>query len=544
MHAPSPLLPVFVLAVLSGCQGTPTWSGKIRSMVAEECTTCHHTGGSAPFVFETYDEVADSATLMLFAMEAGSMPPWPGNPDCNTYTNERLLREKDIARFRRWVEADMPMGDETEPISVTTTPFSPTLTAQSSEPYTPTLSSTGDDYRCFLLDAEFEEEAWVTGSEVLPGSAAVHHVQVFAVVGNQLERALELDAEDETVGYTCFGGPLPSGDNGGFNPSFPTQIASWAPGTEPRIFADDLGARLEAGSRLVIQVHYSAVGGEAVPDQTGVALALEEAARPLELHAAPLAITDLRIPAGASDASFTRTFTNWSDEPAEVASLVPHMHLLGTSISARHVTADGEEAQCGVAVDAWDFEWTLPYRLEEPLIIAPGEGLEVTCTYDNSAENQPVVDGEQQDPRTVNWGDDTLDEMCLMYLGVVRPWDADAAPDADALACEPADACYAGSDRSFTSLMACEEASIDCALCTLQNGISCGLTTCALQFISAADCATECAVSTNAFGGSADACLRNRCPESYVELLTCADEVMMSGSCDEAMASGCGLSAP
>jgi hypothetical protein len=36
--------------------------------------------------------------------------------------------------------------------------------------------------------------------------------------------------------------------------------------------------------------------------------------------------------------------------------------------------------------------------------------------YDNSAAHQPIVDGVQQQPRTVTFGEGSLDEMCLHYV--------------------------------------------------------------------------------------------------------------------------------
>ena len=35
------------------------------------------------------------------------------------------------------------------------------------------------------------------------------------------------------------------------------------------------------------------------------------------------------------------------------------------------------------------------------------------CTWDNSASNQPIVDGEVKEPVDVAWGAGTSDEMCL-----------------------------------------------------------------------------------------------------------------------------------
>ena len=51
-------------------------------------------------------------------------------------------------------------------------------------PYTPS-PPTGkgtDDYRCFLLDPDLPEDAWLTGTQILPGNPeVVHHVILFRV---------------------------------------------------------------------------------------------------------------------------------------------------------------------------------------------------------------------------------------------------------------------------------------------------------------------------------------------------------------------------
>jgi hypothetical protein len=39
--------------------------------------------------------------------------------------------------------------------------------------------------------------------------------------------------------------------------------------------------------------------------------------------------------------------------------------------------------------------------------------LQIECTWDNSPQMQPMVDGTPLPPRDVNWGEGTRDEMCL-----------------------------------------------------------------------------------------------------------------------------------
>ena len=58
----------------------------------------------------------------------------------------------------------------------------------------------------------------------------------------------------------------------------------------------------------------------------------------------------------------------------------------------------------------------------EELLIQPGDQLTISCTWDNSQQNQEFVNGEQLESRYVEWGDGTQDEMCLMsvYMTAVK----------------------------------------------------------------------------------------------------------------------------
>ena len=75
--------------------------------------------------------------------------------------------------------------------------------------YTPSAPyGTGtDDYRCFLLDPELDRDAWLTGTQVLPGNPdVVHHVILFQVPPAQVAAAEAKDAAEDGEGWTCFGG--------------------------------------------------------------------------------------------------------------------------------------------------------------------------------------------------------------------------------------------------------------------------------------------------------------------------------------------------
>ncbi|MEX1363025.1 MAG: hypothetical protein AB1Z98_07860 [Nannocystaceae bacterium] len=521
-----------------------TYSGDIRALVETNCTGCHFAGGPAPFAFETYEEVSAASSVMLDSITSGRMPPWPADPSCRSYANERGLTPEEITTFEAWLDEGAPQGEPTEPIAVVPAELEATHAFSAAAPYTPDFSAEGDDYRCFLLDADFDAPAWVQGSTVAPATAAVHHVLVYALDAEQAAQAEALDAADEGEGYTCFGGPLPADGSEGndFGGALQvTQLAGWVPGSEPNIIPPQLGIPIDAGSRVVMQIHYSAVGGDSVADQTQLQLQLTETPPQSVMRTVPLAIPELQIPAGEDDVTFTSTLTNWSDRPVDITSLTGHMHLLGKSISAHVEHADGGQT-CGLSIPQWDFDWQLSYDLpeQEQLTVAPGDGVKLTCSYDNTAQNQQVIDGQQLEPRDVQWGDGSLDEMCLVYATVIEPYEA-PDPGVGEGACAAASECFGASDGSLTGLFGCESASSVCAICALEAGTTCGLTPCLLALASARECIAECILSTTAFGGTLGRCLEASCGEAYDELTSCADPVVQSGACDEAFATSCGL---
>jgi hypothetical protein len=543
-------------AVLGGCddgadsappvdqsEAGVTWAGEIRAFVEGNCTTCHYTGGSTPFSFETYEQVRAAAPAMLDSIASGRMPPWPADPDCRTFDDERRVSPAQLTAFQDWVDADSPAGADADPIVFAPPVFVADLVTRAAAPYTPQLTTQGDDYRCLMLDAEFDVPTWVTGATIEPDTEAVHHVIAYALTPAQVEQALALDAAEDGEGYTCFGGPLPAAGGGGmmFDSSGgqARNVTSWVPGARPLQLPDDTGIPIPQGGRIVVQMHYSAAGGMPRPDHTALQLQTRTTPPGFIERSMPFLIRDLDIPAGMDDVTVSATFRNYSDRPATITSMTGHMHLLGTAIHGR-IMRDGAESACGLSIPDWDFDWQLSYRLptEQRLVVQPGDAFELTCTYDNSQANQPVVDGQQVEPRDVQWGEGSLDEMCLFSATVIEPY---VPEPVDAKPCAAAADCYAASDGSLSALLQCETANMQCALCPIANGGACGLTRCAAGLITARQCLFECAVSVNAFGGGFDTCLKSACNDAYAQLVECADPMIQGGACDTMLADACGL---
>lgn len=523
--------------VACGVDEGPTYSDDIRPLVKEHCASCHRDGGAAPFALSTYEEVASTAMLSLSAMEGGRMPPWSADPDCREVEDQRIMAPEDVALFRAWVDADTPPGEPTDAIAWEEPPFDATVMAAPMEAYTPSFEE-GDNYRCQVLDAQFDTDVYVVGSQVFPGSPLVHHVLVYALVGEQVDRMRAADEADPGPGYACFGGPVPSGETraGGL----PTQIGGWVPGARPTTYPPDTALRIPAGAAVVMQVHYSAVVGEPEPDLTTFGVTLTEQQPAFLTGARPLPVMDLHIPAGASSVTASQTFTNWRTEPIVVRTSVGHMHLLGEEIRAEAHHLDGTDS-CLLDVPDFDFEWQQGYRFveDEWVELQPGDSVEVTCVYDNSVANQPTIKGVAVESQDVEWGDGTLDEMCLVYLGTVEPYSD--VPDLTLPVCASLESCVESCEEdSFTCILECEDIDERCNSCALGTLASCVFESCPLQSLQAQECLVACGTETTVLGGAMGRCMRATCPDAYEALLECADDQLVQGTCDEAL-SECGL---
>lgn len=507
----------------------PVWYGDIQPMIAANCSTCHHEGGAAPFSFEQLETVEPLASVMLNSMQSGSMPPWLPNPDCIEYQDQRLLETWQIERFAQWIEDGLPMGDASlgeSPIPLIED-ITPTVSVSMPSGFTPDTAGGSDQYRCFIMDVDFETETFITETQVIPGSPQVHHVLMYALAPEMSEAAQQANGEDGTVGYPCFGDPFPRG-GGSYDYGFPTQIGAWVPGLEPNIFPEGTALRVAPHSTVVMQVHYSALGGEPREDNTSYHFVTSDQAPDFIASTRPLAIQDLDIPAGESHATATDQFTNYYDRPVELASLATHMHLLGKSQYATIERVDGT-SECLLDIPDWDFAWQQSYLPKEKVILEPGDSVEVTCAYDNSPANQPIVNGEQIEPSDVEWGDGTLDEMCLLYTTTIDPYRP--LPPVDAEPCYGVDSCLEECGESLACVMGCEAVQFECLTCSLDVFLDCGLSSCALPALQAEPCLRECFAKSIMMGSPIGSCFETECPTEYNALVQCADPVLQGETC-------------
>ena len=200
-----------------------------------------------------------------------------------------------------------------------------------------------------------------------------------------------------------------------------------------------------------MQIHYHPAGGTHRPDKTGIDLRFSsqwpqrmygvaafgnESAQPALLPGpGDAGAPQFLIPRNAGAHTEHMRVTIPANIPAgsRIFSANPHMHLIGTHISAtlERPAARGTDpkTEC-VANGGWNFDWQRTYQYDAPLDKLPsiqaGDILDIKCKFDNTIQN-PFVQrmladsGLPPQPIDVSLGEQTTQEMCLEIFGLSVP---------------------------------------------------------------------------------------------------------------------------
>ncbi|HUP49823.1 MAG TPA: ascorbate-dependent monooxygenase [Thermoanaerobaculia bacterium] len=385
----------------------PTFSNEVVRIFQSHCQSCHRRGDIAPFSLTTYREAAPWAQAIKFMTATRRMPPWKPAAGCGEFAGERVLTQQEIETIGRWVDAGAPEGDRSHlpaPLDFGGgwTLGEPDLVLSYPQAYVPPASD--DIYRCFPIPTNITEERWVSGIDVHPGDRGrVHHVIAFIDTTGD---SATLDAADPEPGYTCFGGP-------GFELSADATLGGWAPGYRAFKLPEDVGLRLPANSRVVLQVHYASHHGQPQADRTELGVYFAARQPRQLLRVIPVANTTFEIPAEHANYRVGAGIP-LIPFPIHLWVIAPHMHLLGRSMLVQTTNVAGE-TRCLVNIEDWDFNWQAMYRYREPIPIPAFSNITLTAYYDNSSGNHR---NPNNPPQPVRWGEATTDEMCIAFLGV------------------------------------------------------------------------------------------------------------------------------
>lgn len=383
----------------------PTFAKDVAPILFDNCVSCHRPNEVAPFTLTTYDDARKRAKTIAKVTEDRFMPPWKAVEGHGEFVGARRLKEDQIKTLRAWADAGAPEGDAklTPPLPKFPEGWQlgePDLIV--SMPETFTIPAEGRDvYRCFVLPLNVDEDKYVQAVEFRPGNRKVVHHALFFL--DTTGTARELDAKESGPGYTRMGGPgfLPTGALGG-----------WAPGYMPHWLPDGVARRIKKGSDLVLQVHFHPSGKEEA-DRSTIGIYYAKQPPKKLLASIPRAIRKFELPAG--DAEVKLHDERALPLAADLIGITPHAHLLCKEIKVDAKTPDGK-SQPLIWINDWDFNWQGEYQYAKPVHLPAGTKISMDFRYDNSAKNpaQPSAP-----PRAVRWGEQTTDEMAIVFFQVL-----------------------------------------------------------------------------------------------------------------------------
>ena len=398
---------------------SPTWYRDVEPIVVEKCQGCHVEGGIAPFPLQGYSQFSSLRGVIHDAVAEKRMPPWQPDDCCNKYLFDRSLTDAEQDTLLRWLETGTALGDPADAPPVTPPPAGlPRVDLRAEMPveFTPMPKIGSDEIRCFLLDHDrIDRKRYITGFDFQPGvRAMVHHVIVYAVDEAKAKDLAKRDGQDGRPGWDCYG------EDGELRGSR-EYIGGWQPGVLPRLLPDGIGRELKANTRIMVNIHYDTAHGSGA-DRSAIDIMLEDHVERTE-KAIPVgnplwfAGDGMKVDAGDPDAmywfAYDPTEVITQGEAVDIHNVMLHMHEYG-SIGRVAILRGNGTTDCLLNITQWDFHWMGDYYFDKPVRIEPGDKLYVECHWDNTAENQRLVNGAREQPRDLYW--QTADEMCGAVL--------------------------------------------------------------------------------------------------------------------------------
>jgi hypothetical protein len=422
---------------------TVTFTRDVAPIFFKRCADCHRPGEAAPMSLLTYQEARPWARSIRDKVVRREMPPWHADPRTGSFANDRRLTDDEIDTIKSWVDGRAPAGDPKD--LPPPPPFvdgwnigTPDLILRMPEAFT--LQPSGpDEYQFFEVDPGFTEDKYVQMVETRPGNRRiVHHINAFivppsgATAGRPLTRDESERLRVQAGAHSIFqrqglvtrlkpgtpvhddGCRLESGGggdraDGSGQRIVRTWLGGYAPGAHALRWAPGTVRRIPAGSKIVLNVHYSRTTGAIETDRSMVGLVFATEPPRREVLTRWIANHYFQIPPGAADHAVTACWS--ADDDIHLISVAPHMHYRGKAMEIS-VSPPGGREELLISVPAYDFSWQTMYAFASPVAIPKGTRFLIRSRFDNSVRNRSNPDPTQ----AVRWGDPTSDEMMLAIV--------------------------------------------------------------------------------------------------------------------------------
>jgi tetratricopeptide (TPR) repeat protein len=248
---------------------------------------------------------------------------------------------------------------------------------------------------------------YIRALEFRPGSAVVHHANLFV---DATPASRRLDEADPAPGYE---GLIP------FSAAFPEgHILAWTPGQVPTMTPAGMAWKLSPGTDLLVQLHLQPTP---VPVRVHPAVGLfftndAPTSTPTALR---LGRQDIDIAPG--DAQYRTSDAYRLPVDAQVQAVQPHAHARARQVRITAELPDRTKRTL-IAIGDWDSHWQDLYRFASPFWLPAGTRLVTEFSFDNSATNRRNPDTPV---KRVSWGVTSSDEMGHAWIQVLTRSEAD-----------------------------------------------------------------------------------------------------------------------
>lgn len=451
-----PLLVVVCLVALtfinsssasSGSSKAVTFSRDVAPIFFKNCAECHRPGEAAPMSLLSYKDARPWARSIKEKVVTKQMPPWHADSHFQQFANDRRLSQAQVDTIAAWVDQGAKEGDPKDlpaapKFTEGWTIGKPDIVLQMLDEFT--LDASGpDEYQYFEIATNFKEDVYVQMAEARPGNRKiVHHIIAFVQPppakdgkGGKYANITKADIEkfrEEQEKRSIFrrdgflmrmksgmpvyddGCALPNGGNGETLDLKAEQnnidfLTGFAPGMNAGIMELGTVKKIPAGSKILLQLHYSKVSGKTEKDRSMIGLVLAKTPADKHLYTRPIANTYFQIPAGAENHRVTSCWT--TKEDIHLSTLMPHMHLRGKAMQIAAYYPDGHN-EILLDVPNYSFSWQTVYYLKKPIALPSGTRIVVTAHFDNSTKNKYNPDPSQ----AVRFGEPTYDDMMIGWI--------------------------------------------------------------------------------------------------------------------------------
>lgn len=367
-----------------------TFSKDVAPIFFEHCGSCHRPGEIAPMSLLTYKEARPWAKSIANEVSTRAMPPWSGDSDHRTWSNDISLSQEQIDTVVAWTQQGAPQGNPADTPEVPT--FSDGWTLGEPD-FVITLDAVdvpadGEDlFPRQFSSVDIEEERWIKAIEFLPSDRRVAHHMMLTY-------------------NNAPGGQLGSSANTNVG-----ILAIWTAGMPPYVFPEGVGRMIGPNTKILGDLHYHPFG-EAATDQTKVGLYFGDGPLQKEVKTITIANTGLRIPPEAP-AHPELAFYSF-DRDMQIVAFSPHLHVRGKAMRYEMTYPDGS-TEILLDVPNYDYNWQWQYYPTEPIDAPAGSRLDVTAWWDNSADNKANPDPSQE----IIYRGDTFSEMFVGFMEVV-----------------------------------------------------------------------------------------------------------------------------